>query len=312
MNESHFSPVSKVVQQYQQLFSWMHMVKLYPRSPVKVPIILWVNNRWNANHWLLSHHYQLVGLDKCHETINNLIDEALKKANINCHADYKVESLAMGLSGCEDAVENERFSNALTSKFPRLTKAAFAVSDTVGPIYTACPNGEYKQMFRVSCLLNLLLTCLSNGLSNGLSQMISLKGGVVLISGTGSNCFLINPDGSEGRCGGWGHILGDEGAAFWLSQRAVKYCIDHMDNLKSPPHPVDKVLKSVHEYFKVKRDKQRQWYSVICMFTTICLHSHSLANRLTICSVFFHTLTQSSESHTSLVCALKSPNVSQQ
>ncbi len=46
--------------------------------------------------------------------------------------------------------------------------------------------------------------------------------GVVLISGTGSIACGRNRAGESARCGGWGHIFGDEGSAYGLGSTALR------------------------------------------------------------------------------------------
>lgn len=53
--------------------------------------------------------------------------------------------------------------------------------------------------------------------------------GVVLISGTGSIAYGIDPSGKTARSGGWGYLLGDEGSAFWLGHAAVRQGIRAAD-----------------------------------------------------------------------------------
>lgn len=62
-----------------------------------------------------------------------------------------------------------------------------------------------------------------------LRAMLKGEDGILTIAGTGSIAFGINKDKSE-RCGGWGHILGDEGSGYKLSIEAIKNMIYEKDN----------------------------------------------------------------------------------
>jgi len=53
--------------------------------------------------------------------------------------------------------------------------------------------------------------------------------GIAVISGTGSNTFGVNARGEAWRCGGWGHILGDEGSGFMIALDAIKAAIAYRD-----------------------------------------------------------------------------------
>ena len=106
--------------------------------------------------------------------IAEMTNRAKREANIPEHV--KLDALGLCLSGCEQEATNKELENELRINYPEVAEQYVVASDTDGSIYTA-----------------------------------SDLGGIVLISGTGSNALLRNPDGTKYGCGGWGHMLGDEG-----------------------------------------------------------------------------------------------------
>lgn len=49
--------------------------------------------------------------------------------------------------------------------------------------------------------------------------------GVAVIAGTGSIVLAVNETGQLTRVGGWGHLLGDAGSAYWIAVESVKAAI---------------------------------------------------------------------------------------
>lgn len=53
--------------------------------------------------------------------------------------------------------------------------------------------------------------------------------GIVIVAGTGSIAYGVDPQGNTARSGGWGYLLGDEGSAFWLGHAAIRQGIRAVD-----------------------------------------------------------------------------------
>ncbi|KAK7584330.1 hypothetical protein V9T40_005293 [Parthenolecanium corni] len=157
------------------------------------------------------------GFEKCCELINDLINEAKKKVDLPL--DVPLISLGLCLSGVEEEDTRQKIRNTMLLNYPKLSDNYYIHSDTRAPL-----------------------------------AMVNDKGGVVLISGTGSNCLLVNPDESEKQCGGFGERLGDEGGAYFIAQRGIKICLDNYAQLELTPNGYSdvKLWEAIKSYFKVE------------------------------------------------------------
>lgn len=53
-----------------------------------------------------------------------------------------------------------------------------------------------------------------------------------VVSGTGSIVTARAADGSMTRCGGWGHLLSDEGSGFWLAAEGLRHAMRALDGME--------------------------------------------------------------------------------
>jgi N-acetylglucosamine kinase-like BadF-type ATPase len=51
------------------------------------------------------------------------------------------------------------------------------------------------------------------------------RSGVLIVGGTGSSFLAKNEDGEFAQVGAWGHLLGDEGSAYWIARECVRAAI---------------------------------------------------------------------------------------
>lgn len=53
--------------------------------------------------------------------------------------------------------------------------------------------------------------------------------GILLLSGTGSVCLSLGPEGEQARVGGWGPLLDDVGSGYWIGREAIRRALRAAD-----------------------------------------------------------------------------------
>jgi N-acetylglucosamine kinase-like BadF-type ATPase len=69
--------------------------------------------------------------------------------------------------------------------------------------------------------------------------------GIVVVAGTGSIAYGVDPSGKTARAGGWGYLLADEGSAFWLGHAAVRLGVRAADGRGAPTTLYERIRRKL-------------------------------------------------------------------
>ncbi len=160
-------------------------------------------------------NYKSSGVAEAAVNLNNSILEAINELNINKSRKTPIFlSACFGLSGCDSNYD-------------------------VGVYKKIILNKKIKKYLPAKKIL------ICNDTMIGLAAGSNNKNKVILISGTGANCYGINEKGQEARSNGWDYILGDEGSGYSIGLKALKAVMKAYDNRGSKTLLTDIVLKTL-------------------------------------------------------------------
>ena len=71
--------------------------------------------------------------------------------------------------------------------------------------------------------------------------------GILLYAGTGSVSFAIDEEGKAHQIGGWGYLLGDEGAGYWIGRESIRHALSVIESnvSRTPDSLATLVLKEI-------------------------------------------------------------------
>lgn len=152
----------------------------------------------------------------------------------------KTEAVAYDLDGNILKTSLKGFANPLNNKEEALKNINDAIKELVDEYKTDNLEGLYLGIAGAEAGENEKLikeiadrffkdSVVMNDGELALRAMLKGEDGILTIAGTGSISFGVNGE-KRARCGGWGHLLGDEGSAYKISIQAIKQMIFEKEN----------------------------------------------------------------------------------
>lgn len=150
----------------------------------------------------------------------------------------------------------EEFKKRLENGINKLTSSFGISPEDISHSFAAIPGyGQYPEHedFIAETFKEILKSdrfSLGNDCLNAWAGSLNAEPGINLILGTGSIGFGFDNDGDSLRCGGWGHILGDEASGYYIGLKILNYFTKISDG-RLDSSPLYKVLK---EKLKIEDD----------------------------------------------------------
>jgi len=104
--------------------------------------------------------------------------------------------------------------------------------------------------------LNINKAVLCNDTVIGLAAGSMNKNRIIIICGTGSNCYGVNEEGKEAKANGWDYILADEGSGISMGIKTLKAIMRAYDGRGEPTL----LTKTVFDFLKINSiDELNRW-----------------------------------------------------
>ena len=156
-------------------------------------------------------------------------------------ADEKGTILAHSVAGPSDHTEEpggperlERVARQIIADALRIAN----ISSPPDPVFAAACFGmsgetEIKHRILAGFVRSEHLSVVHDSV-NALAGATAGKPGVIVIAGTGCVARGVDLQGRTVRVGGWGHLFGDEGSAYWIGREAVRAVAAQSDGFRPP------------------------------------------------------------------------------